>query len=462
MNFASFPYLVFLGAVCLSYFQMKLPNRKALFLLLASYLFYSIFGFGFAILMIFTTLTTFVLTNKIHTSTDATYRKLWFYLALGIDTLVFILFKYLHIIDIKIMNWPNFNVEQLLIPIGISYYTFKTVGYSIDIYKRKYPPENSFVYYALSVSFFPQLIAGPIEKSKIIIEQLKKNTKFNYINFVEGSRLILWGLFKKIIIADTIAASIAPCYSNITDYRGLDLIILLFAYVYQIYADFSGYSDIAIGSAKCLNVNLPSNFFKPFHSKSIREFWIRWHSSFSKWVKEYIFDNLGGISRGNHFKTIVNIWVLFLFVGVWHGFNWNYFFYGQVAFLWMTVDILLRKINRRWRKKQLISILNYFIIMIMSMSIISFFRPQSLNESFYIWSHLLDLKSFILKPETLFSIFCIIGLMECIEFFQTKPNGTFFEQIKNSNLRIFIYLIMIFSLIIFSSRPDYSFQYYQF
>ena len=461
MNFASFPYLLFLTLIVFLYYNFS--DKRKVLLLLGSYLFYAFFGLGFALLMFITSWVTYWCSNKSYNSNTHIKRRNYFLLGLTIDLIIFVIFKYFHWIDIELMNWPNFSAQDLLIPVGISFYTFKTLGYCIDIFQKKYTPINSFSDYALSVSFFPQLIAGPIEKSKNLSVQFNRNQGFNVQNIVDGGKIILWGMFKKIVVADSIAQIINPCFANLDEYNGVELWIILFGFVYQIYTDFSGYSDIAIGSAMMFNINLPVNFNKPFFSKSIGEFWIRWHITFSRWLKEYIFDNLGGVIRGKKFKTVFNLWLIFQVVGIWHGATLNYIFYANLAFLWMLGDVLTRKKRKKFLKKnRLLPLLNYLTIILMMLSLSVFFRATSIQDSTYILKNLFVFDSNSLTNIKIVTILGLVLLFELLQNFQITSKGTCVEGIASFKIRALIYVFMIFSLIFLSMRADVTFQYYQF
>jgi D-alanyl-lipoteichoic acid acyltransferase DltB (MBOAT superfamily) len=469
MNFASFPYLLFLATSIFVYFLLK-KQMRAIFLLFASYFFYSLFGFGFAALMLITTIITYSTSYHCYYSIGNKKRKAFFYLGLFLDSLIFILFKYIHIIDIHIMNWPNWSPQKLLIPIGISFYTFKTIGYCIDIYKRKYAPESSFIYYALSVSFFPQLIAGPIEKSVTISSQFKQGKNFQLQNCIDGGKLILWGLFKKIVIADSIAQIINPIFNNITDYNGIDLAIALIAFPYQIYADFSGYSDIAIGSAKCFGINLPANFNKPFFAKNLSEFWRRWHITFYKWLKEYIYDTiLKGSYKQSQISSALKIAVIFLLVGLWHGATLNYLFYVLTAYVWLLAEFMTRKYRISLLEKAhiktgsfILRIINYLFIILMFASFVGFLKGNTLNYSFYIFKHIFPLHLHHFKMINPLHILVYIIIFETLQYFQISPTGTCFEGIKKFSLRLALYVFILFSILLLSSRSEITFQYYQF
>ncbi len=467
MNFASFPYLCFLLFSLLLYFILGGKTRPA-FLLLASYVFYSFFGLGFVTLMLFTTAVTFISAKFSYNAQTKNGQIGAFLIGLLIDLGVFILFKYVHIIDTDIMNWPGWWAQKVLIPIGISFYTFKTLGYCIDVYKRKYAPESSFVYYALSVSFFPQLIAGPIEKSHTLIQQFRANKGFEIDRVIDGGKLILWGLFKKLVIADGIAQIINPVFNNVENYKGLDLVFALFAFIYQIYADFSGYSDIAIGSARCFGIDLPANFYKPFFARNLFDFWRRWHITFYAWFKEYIYDNLFKTGRRSiKVVTALKIGFIFVMVGLWHGATANYLLYAMAAYFWMLLDFSSRKFRRKLffgvRKwKFFLSMLSYLGITFMVASISIFFRPATLQDSLFIYKHLFSGGNHLIGYSQVAYLVSLILFFELMQSGQVRATGHCFERTRSFYLRALMYSGMLLLLILVSSRPDVTFQYFQF
>jgi D-alanyl-lipoteichoic acid acyltransferase DltB (MBOAT superfamily) len=468
MNFASLPYLFFL-AISVAIYYVIGKNHRNKFLLFASYFFYSLFGFGFTSLMLITTLITYYSSYYCYYSVNLKTRKIYLAIGLSLDLLIFILFKYLRIIDLDIMNWPNWSAQKLLIPIGISFYTFKTLGYCIDLYKRKYEPDPSVISYALSVSFFPQLIAGPIEKSIVISQQLNRHEKFKSSKAIYGSKLILWGLFKKIVIADSIALIINPVFSDIYLYKGLDLFVCCLGFAIQVYADFSGYSDIAIGSASFFGVELPPNFNKPYFAKNYREFWVRWHATFSKWLKEYVFEPMGGVVKNNKLRTIFNIFLLFFIVGFWHGATLNYIIYSQCAFLFILLDIATKDIRKQFFKKIgllpksiVLKSINYIAMVLMMTFLAIYFRPQSFKESNYILNNITSLRFHHLTVNKALFIVIYVILLEFLQYFQIHANGHCFEKVNNFYLRACMYCVLLFSIILFGSRPEVTFQYFQF
>jgi alginate O-acetyltransferase complex protein AlgI len=230
------------------------------------------------------------------------------------------------------------------LPVGISFYTFQTLSYSIDVYKRKLEPTKDFIAFSAFVSFFPQLVAGPIERARNLLPQFYKKRTFDYSKAVDGMRQILWGLFKKIVIADNCAEYANLIFNNSADYGGSTLVIGAIFFTFQIYGDFSGYSDIAIGTAKLFGLNLMQNFSFPYFSRDIAEFWRRWHISLSTWFRDYLYIPLGG-SRGTNFHKIRNVFIVFIVSGFWHGSNWTYIFWGGLNAIYF-IPIMLMKRNR--------------------------------------------------------------------------------------------------------------------
>ena len=214
-----------------------------------------------------------------------------------------------------------------MLPVGISFYTFQTMSYTIDIYKKKLKPTKDFISFASFVSFFPQLVAGPIERASNLLPQILKKREFKYEQGVQGLRLILWGMFKKVVIADSLAPMVDDIFSNYQDFGGGTLWLGAIYFAFQIYCDFSGYSDMAIGTSKLFGFELMSNFKFPYFSRNIGEFWRRWHISLSTWFRDYLYIPLGGSQEGK-WKSIRNIFIIFLVSGFWHGANWTFIFWG--------------------------------------------------------------------------------------------------------------------------------------
>ena len=234
---------------------------------------------------------------------------------------------------------------KVILPVGISFYTFQTLSYSIDIYRRRLQPTKNLIDFAAFVSFFPQLVAGPIERASALLPQIATRRKFDYEEGVSGMRLILWGMFKKVVVADTCAIYVNDVFANYTDYSGPTLMMGAVFFSFQIYGDFSGYSDIAIGTARLFGIKLMTNFKTPYFARDIAEFWRRWHISLSTWFRDYLYIPLGG-SRVGKWKAVRNTFVIFLVSGFWHGANWTFIVWGLIHAL-LFLPLLLRGTNRQ-------------------------------------------------------------------------------------------------------------------
>jgi len=278
------------------------------------------------------------------------------------------------------INWkialPQF---KLLLPIGISFYTFQVVGYLVDVYRGSLKPEKHLGYFALFLCFFPQLMSGPIERGKELLPQLKKIHSFEYSQIISGLKLFTIGLFKKMVIADNLAVVVDRVFGSLPTYKGLSLIITVILFTWQIYTDFSGYTDMARGVAKMLGFNLVENFNAPYLATSVRDFWQRWHISLSRWFRDYLYIPLGG-NRGGFWRTCMNVMIVFTLCGLWHGASWTFVVWGAFHGLMMAIERLVGKIT----KLQVPTVIK--IIYTYSMVSISwiFFRSQNLSDAVYI------------------------------------------------------------------------------
>ncbi len=353
MLFNSLSFAIFLPIVFGLHWWLAGTSKKQQngLLLVASYYFYACWDWRFLFLLLFSTVLDFIAGQKIQTSTLAAYRKAWFWTAVGINLGLLGLFKYFNFFIDSFteltaqFGWKiNPGTLELLLPLGISFYTFHGLSYVIDVYRRKISAEKNLVDYALFVSFFPLLVAGPIERATHLLPQLKRVRNFNYPQAVNGLKQILWGLFKKIVIADNCAAYANDIFNHSETYPGSTLVIGAVFFAIQIYGDFSGYSDIAIGTARLFGIDLLRNFAYPYFSRDIAEFWRRWHISLTSWFRDYLYIPLGG-STGSTGKTIRNVFLIFLVSGLWHGANWTFLVWGLLNALYF-LPLLLRRRNR--------------------------------------------------------------------------------------------------------------------
>jgi len=351
MLFNSIDFAVFLPIVFILYWFVTSKNLKLqnALIVVASYVFYGWWDWRFLSLILFSTIVDYTVGLKLKTENNHIKRKvlLWTSILVNLGFLGF--FKYYNFfLDNFITAFSFFgtgikaNSLNIILPVGISFYTFQTLSYIIDVYKRKLDPTKDFVAFTAFVSFFPQLVAGPIERATNLLPQFYKKRIFDYSKAVDGLRQVLWGLFKKIVIADKSAQIANEIFNNSADYSGSTLILGALFFTFQIYGDFSGYSDIAIGTSRLFGFNLKQNFAFPYFSRDMAEFWRCWHISLSTWFRDYLYIPLGG-SRGKTWIKVRNIFAIFIVSGFWHGANWTFIVWGALNALYFLPLLLLNK-----------------------------------------------------------------------------------------------------------------------
>ncbi|RJR31328.1 MBOAT family protein [Candidatus Parcubacteria bacterium] len=403
MLFNSIQFLIFFPIVTAIYFF--LPKKgKNIFLLLASYYFYMSWKPEYVFLILISTLIDYVCGIMMGKEEAKSGRRKYLLISIFSNLGLLFSFKYLNFFSTSlndlfaILNiFYNLPAYKLLLPVGISFYTFQTMSYTLDIYRGKLKPERNFKNFALFVTFFPQLVAGPIERATKLLPQFENEQRYDYQRVIDGIKLMLWGLFKKVVIADRLAFFVNHVYSQPTQYEGAPLIIATIFFSFQIYCDFSGYSDIAIGSAQVLGFDLMDNFRRPYHSKSISEFWKRWHISLSSWFKDYLYIPLGG-NRVAVPRWYFNIFVVFVVSGLWHGANWTFVVWGALHGFYSLVSIMTEKFRNRINNFTGLSdhiMLHKFWKVIFTFSLVTFswifFRANSITDAFYIVTHLLPI-----------------------------------------------------------------------
>lgn len=356
MIFNSIEFLIFLPITFILYWfvfhkELKVQN---LLLLAASYVFYGWWDWRFLSLIVISTLIDYIVGIKLKSTEKKSTRKKWLWVSVIFNLGLLGVFKYFNFfIDswVNLMSSVGYHMEstwslQVILPVGISFYTFQTMSYSIDVYRNQLEPTKDFVSFAAFVAFFPQLVAGPIERASNLLPQILKPRTFASEQSIDGVRLIIWGLFKKVVIADSLAPMVDAIFKNYTDYTGGTLFLGAVLFAFQIYGDFSGYSDIAIGTAKLFGIEVMSNFKFPYFSRDIAEFWRRWHISLSTWFRDYLYIPLGG-SKGGKWKSLRNIFAIFVVSGFWHGANWTFIAWGGFHSL-LYVPIFLVGTNRKF------------------------------------------------------------------------------------------------------------------
>ena len=349
MLFNSLNFAIFLPVVFILYWFATKGNLRLqnILLLVSSYFFYACWDWRFMFLLIFSTLLDYYTGIKIHEAKSQLNKKLWLWLSIGINLGFLGVFKYYNFFatsfadGLSLLGFKaNLGSLQIILPVGISFYTFHGLSYVIDLYKNRIKPERNFIDYSVFVSFFPLLVAGPIERATHLLPQILKKREFNYSKAVDGLRQILWGLFKKIVIADNCAEYANTIFNNSADYSGSTLVLGALFFTFQIYCDFSGYSDIALGTARLFGIDLLRNFAFPYFSRDIAEFWRRWHISLSSWFKDYLYIPLGGSKVGMWMK-IRNTFIIFIVSGFWHGANWTFIIWGFLNALYIMPSIIL-------------------------------------------------------------------------------------------------------------------------
>ena len=396
MLFNSISFAIFLPIVFSLYWFMTNKNLKLqnLLLLVASYYFYACWDWRFMFLLMFSTFLDYYTGLKIEESKNQNLRKFWLWLSVGINLGFLGFFKYYNFFAENFAEMlQNFGLQvnpwtlKVILPVGISFYTFHGLSYVLDIYFKRIKAERNFVEYAVFVSFFPLLVAGPIERATHLLPQIKVKREFSYEKAVDGMRQILWGLFKKMVIADNCAVFANQIFANSATASGSELVLGALFFTFQIYGDFSGYSDIALGTARLFGIDLLRNFAFPYFSRDIAEFWRRWHISLSSWFRDYLYIPLGG-SKGGNWMRIRNTFAIFLVSGFWHGANWTFIIWGFLNALFIMPSIIL-KTNRNnleivAMNKLIPSLRDVFnILLTFSLTVFAwiFFRAESVHHA---------------------------------------------------------------------------------
>jgi D-alanyl-lipoteichoic acid acyltransferase DltB (MBOAT superfamily) len=445
-------------------------------LLIASYYFYMSWNTKYILLIVSTTVISYICGIFLEKNAGKKTRKYIMILGIVLSLLLLLFFKYFNFLSesvtrlLKIfsipVNPPKFNV---LLPVGISFYTFQTLSYVIDVYKGEIPAEKHLGKYAVFVSFFPQLVAGPIERSKNLLPEIKKPAVFNSAGAILGMKLIAWGFFKKLVIADNVAAYVDSVYNNVQNHTGFILIFTTVLFAFQIYCDFSGYSDIAIGVAKLFDIKLMTNFRSPYFSASLKEFWGRWHISLSTWFRDYVYVPLGG-SRVSGFRKKTNLLFTFLVSGLWHGANWTFIVWGCLHGMYQEIE---REAAGTGKQKRTIPwVLKVFMLFLFVCFAWIFFRANTLSDAGYIITHLFSgithPKKYFVTVLTVFGKRDVIkglgGIVLLLIFDYLSLKMDVFERIKtlNAAIRYTMYFGLIFIILVFMNTGSHEFVYFQF
>lgn len=397
MLFNSLDFAVFLPIVLVLYWFVASKNYKHqnIVLLAASYIFYGFWDWRFLFLIIFSTVLDYFLGLKLSKETKKNTRQACLLISILINLGFLGFFKYYNFFIENFITAFSFfgqniqpNSLNIILPVGISFYTFQTLSYTIDVYRKKLEPTQNFIAFSVFVSFFPQLVAGPIERAKQLLPQFYVKKTFKSEQAKEGLHLIIWGLFKKVVIADSCAIYVNEIFSNYETLNSITLLLGAVYFAFQIYCDFSGYSDIAIGSSKLFGVDLMRNFNYPYFSRNVAEFWRRWHISLSTWFRDYLYIPLGG-SKVPKWINIRNVFIVFLVSGFWHGANWTFIAWGALHVIYF-LPLLLTNRNRKYlnaiKNDKFLPSFKDFIAIITTFLLITFgwifFRANSITEAF--------------------------------------------------------------------------------
>lgn len=484
MLFNSVQFAIFLPLVFLSYWVVTAMNRKSQnpLLILASYVFYAWWDWRFLGLIAFSTVVDYCVGQRIYVSLDRPQRaKAWLMVSVMANLGLLGFFKYYNFF---VDSWVHglqllgYTVKsqvtlRIILPVGISFYTFQTLSYSLDIYYRRLKPTTNFIAFTAFVSFFPQLVAGPIERASNLLHQIERPRVFQYKQAADGLKLILWGLFKKLVIADSLAPMVDDIFAHYATYPSATLILGVVMFSFQVYGDFSGYSDIAIGTAKLFGIELMSNFRFPHFSRNVAEYWQRWHISLSTWFRHYLYIPLGG-SRVSRRRAVGNIAIVFLLSGLWHGANWTFVFWGAFHAL-LFIPVFLLKRNRIYMDsvigqhsilpsiKEIGQVLLTFGLVTFSRI---FFRSPTLTDAFgYIKGIFTDFQITVYTHPVGYRMidYYLLMLLFVVYEYRIRKNERSPFPFKSPWIRFGLYVLVIFAMLLFyDDGVNRSFIYFQF
>ena len=485
MLFNSLDFAIFLPLVFFFYWfiaQKNLKLQNAL-IVIASYVFYGWWDWRFLSLIIFSTVVDYLVGQSLGTEEKQSKRKvlLWTSIFVNLGFLGF--FKYYNFFLENFVNafsllgmQINANSLNIILPVGISFYTFQTLSYTIDVYKKKLEPTKDFIAFSAFVCFFPQLVAGPIERATNLLPQFYKKRMFEYHKAVDGMRQILWGLFKKVVIADNCAEFANQIFNNSVDMNGSTLVLGAIFFTFQIYGDFSGYSDIAIGTSRLFGFDLKQNFATPYFSRDIAEFWRRWHISLSTWFRDYLYIPLGG-SRGGTWMKVRNTFVIFLVSGFWHGANWTFIIWGALNAIYF-LPLLLTNNNRKNLGvvaegkllpsfRELFEMLTTFLLTVFAWI---FFRAENINHAFSYIGGIFSESIFsqpVFKSTNQYIVALMTLLLVCffltVEWLARKDKFPIENLFTGNRIKRYLfYFTLILFMYFFYPRTEPDFIYFQF
>ena len=483
MLFNSFSFFLFLPIVLVLYMITPKKYRWAL-LLVASYYFYMSWNATYALLIAFSTLVTYASGIYIYKAKTEKLKTLIVAISFITNLAILFFYKYFNFFSetigkaFDVIGMPiDAPILDLLLPVGISFYTFQALSYTMDVYRNEIKPERHIGIYALFVSYFPQLVAGPIERSKHLLPQLRNLKNFEYDNLRAGLLLMLWGFFKKIVIADRVAILVNTVYNNPGDYTGIETVWAVLFFSVQIFCDFSAYTDIARGVARLMGIDIMNNFNSPYFAKSITEFWRRWHISLSTWFRDYLYIPLGGSRKGLQ-RTYWNLFIVFLVSGLWHGASMNFVIWGAMHGVFIVLEKMLNK-NKQKGESSTPTLTNKFFNGLFTFSVVTFlwifFRADTFTDAILVVKNLFNWNYENLFNGSLFNlgltaneflwVLVFIVIMLIVEYYNSfiKSISQLLLQ-QHIALRWTVYLVFVFIILIFGAYggEQQEFIYFQF
>jgi len=495
MPFNSLKYFLFLPVVYLAFYFVSERARWCV-LLTASLLFYASLNLPYLlVVLILVAMTTYGFGIWLYQTTTPKVKLALLWSGIAVNVLILVVMKYLPFLSENLKAlFTLFSIDvhvqiiNAFAAIGVSFYVFQAISYLLDIYLEKEKPERHFGYFALYLAFFPKLVQGPIERSADLIPQLKTQYKFNYNNMRSGMLLFTWGLFKKVVIADRLGIFTNNVYDNVHSYQGLPLLIATYFYAFQIYMDFSGYTDMAIGSARLFNINLSRNFNSPYLATSVIDFWRRWHITFSRWILDYIFKPLQMQWRNwKHWGTAAALIVTFLISGIWHGASWGFVIWGGLHGLFMACSVIYKPYQQKLHKalgiekSRLLKVMQIIVTFHLVCFAWIFFRAKGLNDAWYVVTHLLRpvaadaryetsndyliQKILMGQPREFFIVLLSLVTTVAVSFVVNRDENnslSVFWERRSLPVRWGLYVSLVLSIIVFAVYESSTFIYYQF
>jgi D-alanyl-lipoteichoic acid acyltransferase DltB (MBOAT superfamily) len=478
--FNSLQFLIFFPTVVAVYFALP-QRRRWVLLLAASYYFYMSWRPEYVVLILISTAVDYVAGLRMGMLKERRSRRKYLVLSLVSNLGLLFAFKYFNFFSASVQHFfdaislpVELPVLHVLLPVGISFYTFQTLSYTIDVYRGRIEPERHLGIFAVYVAFFPQLVAGPIERAGNLLPQFFDDHQFDYRAVAAGLKLMLWGYFLKVVIADRAAIVVDQVYGNLDSYTGMPLLVATYLFSFQIYCDFAGYSFIAIGAAKILGFDLMDNFRRPYLSQSVREFWTRWHISLSTWFRDYLYIPLGG-NRVTSSRWAFNLMITFLISGLWHGANWTFLVWGAlhgtyVLVSHLTADVRQRvaEIMRLSRRPRIHTFLRVIITFHLAGFAWIFFRAPSVSGAWYVVTHMFQ---GVTRPPYGFSIggpdnFVLVLLailfMELVHLYEERGQMRHFLDDKPDLVRWPVYVSITLVILLFGIFEEMQFIYFQF